>query len=316
MKKTNKTAVIALGGNAISPGGKSNIHEEFANTRKSMDMILTFIRNGYRLVISHGNGPQVGNALQRVELARGVVPEIPLGVLVADTQGSIGYMIEQSLQNKLHDAGIKKEVVTVITQVLIDKNDPACNNPTKFIGQFFSESEIQPLIKKNGWKVKFVEGKGWRRVVPSPQPVTVINSRFIRHLIDGGALVIAAGGGGIPVYYDEKGHLEGFDSVIDKDLASAVLAHEIGADELFILTGTDQVALNFGTPDEKCLSEMTVSEAMGYDREGHFPPGSMGPKIRGAIHFLEKGGKSVVITSLDRIDDALKGLTGTRIIPG
>lgn len=315
MRKTNKTAVIALGGNAISPGGKSNIHEEFANARKSMDLILTFIRNGYRLVISHGNGPQVGNALQRVELARGLVPEMPLGVLVADTQGSIGYMIEQSLQNKLRDAGINKEVVTVITQVLVDKNDPACNNPTKFIGQFFTEAEIQPLIEKNGWKVKYVEGKGWRRVVPSPRPVTVINSRLIRHLIDGGALVIAAGGGGIPVYYDEKGHLEGFDSVIDKDLASAVLASEIGADELFILTGVEQVALQFGTPEEKYLSVMTLSEAKAYEKQGHFPAGSMGPKIRGAVQFLENGGKSVVITSLDRIDDALKGITGTRILP-
>ncbi|MGC9513099.1 MAG: carbamate kinase [Fidelibacterota bacterium] len=315
MRRSGKTAVIALGGNAISPGGKSNIHEEFANTRKSMDLMLTFIRNGYRLVISHGNGPQVGNALQRVELARGIVPETPLGVLVADTQGSIGYMIEQSLQNKLHDAGMKKEVVTVITQVLIDKDDPACTNPTKFIGQFFTEKDIQPLIKKHGWKVRYVDGKGWRRVVPSPQPVKVINSRLIRHLIDGGAIVIAAGGGGIPVYYDEKGHLEGFDAVIDKDLASAVLADEIKADELFILTGVDQVALHFGTPQETYLSQITLSEARTFDEEGHFPPGSMGPKIHGAIHFLERGGKSVTITSLDRIDDALHGLTGTRIIP-
>jgi len=313
--RSNKTAVIALGGNAISPGGKSNIHEEFANTRKSMDLMLTFIRNGYRLVISHGNGPQVGNALQRVELSRGIVPETPLGVLVADTQGSIGYMIEQSLQNKLHDAGIKKEVVTIITQVLIDKNDPACTHPTKFIGQFFTEKEIQPLIKKHGWKVRYVDGKGWRRVVPSPQPVKVINSRLIRHLIDGGAIVIAAGGGGIPVYYDEKGHLEGFDAVIDKDLASAVLADEIRADELFILTGVDQVAIHFGTPQETYLSKITLSEAKKFDREGHFPPGSMGPKIHGAIHFLEQGGKSVTITSLDRIEDALNGLAGTRIIP-
>jgi carbamate kinase len=315
LRRSGKTAVIALGGNAISPGGKSNIHEEFANTRKSMDLMLTFIRNGYRLVISHGNGPQVGNALQRVELARGIVPETPLGVLVADTQGSIGYMIEQSLQNKLHDAGMKKEVVTVITQVLIDKDDPACTNPTKFIGQFFTEKDIQPLIKKHGWKVRYVDGKGWRRVVPSPQPVKVINSRLIRHLIDGGAIVIAAGGGGIPVYYDEKGHLEGFDAVIDKDLASAVLADEIKADELFILTGVDQVALHFGTPQETYLSQITLSEARTFDEEGHFPPGSMGPKIHGAIHFLERGGKSVTITSLDRIDDALHGLTGTRIVP-
>lgn len=280
-----------------------------------MDLMLTFIRNGYRLVISHGNGPQVGNALQRVELARGIVPETPLGVLVADTQGSIGYMIEQSLQNKLYDAGMKKEVVTVITQVLIDKDDPACTNPTKFIGQFFTEKDIQPLIKKHGWKVRYVDGKGWRRVVPSPQPVKVINSRLIRHLIDGGAIVIAAGGGGIPVYYDEKGHLEGFDAVIDKDLASAVLADEIKADELFILTGVDQVALHFGTPQETYLSQITLSEARAFDLEGHFPPGSMGPKIHGAIHFLERGGKSVTITSLDRIDEALHGLTGTRIIP-
>jgi carbamate kinase len=315
LKRTSKTAVIALGGNAISPEGKSNIHEEFANTRKSMDMILSFIRNGYRLVISHGNGPQVGNALQRVELARGIVPEAPLGVLVADTQGSIGYMIEQSLQNKLHDAGMRKDVVTVITQVLIDKEDPACTNPTKFIGQFFTEKDIQPLVKKHGWKVRFIEGKGWRRVVPSPQPVKVINSRLIRHLIDGGAIVIAAGGGGIPVYLDDKGHFEGFDAVIDKDLASAVLACEIHADELFILTGVDQVALNFNTPQEKRLERITVSEARRYEKEGHFPSGSMGPKIQGAIRFLEQGGKSVMITSLDKIDDALQGVTGTRIVP-
>lgn len=315
MNIMNKTAVIALGGNAISPEGKSNIHEEFTNTRKSMDLILTFIRKGYNLVITHGNGPQVGNALQRVELSRGIVPEVPLGVLVADTQGSIGYMIEQSLQNKLHDVHLNRDVATLITQVLIDKEDPACQNPTKFIGQFFKEEEIQPLIKKNDWKVRYIEGKGWRRVVPSPQPLKIINAQLIHHLIEKGAIVIAAGGGGIPVYYDEKGHLEGFDAVIDKDLASSVLAYEIGAEELFILTNVDHVALKFGTPEETPLSEITLSEAKKYDQEGHFPPGSMGPKIRGAIQFLEHGGERVIITSLDRIDDALIGKTGTRIVP-
>lgn len=308
-----KTAVVALGGNALSPDGKSDIHAEFANTRQSMAAIFTFIDKGYDLVITHGNGPQVGNALLRVEMSRNKVPDVPLGVLVADTQGSIGYMIEQSLQNELKKRQIVRNVITLVTQVLIDFDDPACKNPTKYVGQFFDESDIHELAEKNNWIVKEVKGKGWRRVVPSPHPISIINSLAIKALVNEGNIVIASGGGGIPVYIDRRGLLEGFDAVIDKDLASAVLADEIGASEMFILTGVDKVYLNFGNENEQALDSLSLEEAERLLAEGQFPAGSMGPKIEGAIRFLKHGGQSVCITSLEKIAEALNGTSGTTI---
>jgi carbamate kinase len=311
--ESRPAAVVALGGNALSPDGKSDIFAEFANTRKSMAAMVSFIENGYNLAITHGNGPQVGNALLRVEMARGKAPEVPLGVLVADTQGSIGYMVEQSLQNQLKTRGIARKVITLVTQVLIDIQDPACSKPTKYVGQYFSKEDILPLAEANNWQIKEVPGKGWRRVVPSPKPIGIMNHETIRQLVHSGHIVITAGGGGIPVYVDERGFYEGFDAVIDKDLASAVLAKEIGASELFILTNVDQVCLNFGKADEKALPKLTISEAESYLSAGEFPAGSMGPKIAGAIDFLKAGGKKVVITSLEKVSEALQGLNGTVI---
>nr|MBN2276956.1 carbamate kinase [candidate division Zixibacteria bacterium] len=312
-----KTAVIALGGNAITlPGVEDTIANQFANTRASLDGIVELARMGYKLVITHGNGPQVGNAILRVELARGKAPILPLGICVADTEGGMGYMIEQSLQNRLKKENVNRQVVTVITQVLVDQNDPQIADPTKYIGQFYSEAEAKGFASERGWVVKKDANRGWRRVVPSPLPISVVESTTIKTLVDRGTIVIAAGGGGIPVYIDDKGNLEGIDAVIDKDLASAVLGKEIESEILMILTSVEKVALNYGETNETLLDRMTVSETLKFLRKGHFPPGSMGPKISAAIQFLQNGGKEVIITSFKNAGRALvDGTVGTRILP-
>ncbi len=312
----HKTAVIALGGNAISSAGANEtIYSQFANTRKSLDGIVELAREGYNMVVTHGNGPQVGNALLRVELARGKVPILPLGVLVANTEGWMGYMIEQSLQNRLRDEKIDRSVVTVVTQMLVKKDDPAITNPSKFIGQFYTEEEAEIFTESRGWQMKKDADRGWRRVVPSPLPYKAIESDTIKLLTENGTIVIAGGGGGIPIYIDDNGDYDGIDAVIDKDYASAVIAREIGADVLAILTTVDNVSINFHTPDEKKLEQVTLSEIKKYDEEGHFPSGSMGPKIKAAISFLENGGKMVTITSLKNAKAGVLGDAGTRIIP-
>ncbi|MCK5685294.1 carbamate kinase, partial [bacterium] len=251
--------------------------------------------------------------LLRVEVAKGLVPDVPLGVLVAATQGTIGYMIEQSLKNILRREKSDRYVVCMITQIGIDINDPAIKNPCKFIGQFFSKGDIDKKVKTNAWSIKEVPGKGWRRVVPSPAPVKIINRRHIKQLVDNGVIVVAAGGGGIPMYKDENNNYEGFDAVIDKDLASAVLATGIGAEELFILTGVDKIYRNFGQENEEALDHLTLNQAESLLKSGEFPAGSMGPKIEGALDFLKNGGKKVVITSLDKVEEALQGENGTII---
>jgi len=313
----HKTAVIALGGNAITqPDVEDTIANQFANTRASLDGVVQLAREGYNLVMSHGNGPQVGNAILRVELARGKAPILPLGVCVADTEGGIGYMIEQSLQNRLRAEGIDRPVVTIITQMLVRPDDPAVHNPTKFVGQFYSEKEARSFIADRGWQVGKDGNRGWRRVVPSPTPYHTVEVDTIRTLVSGGTIVIAGGGGGIPVYIDEKGNYEGMDAVIDKDLASAVIAAEIGAEILCILTSVDRVAVNFGRPDQKNLEKVTLSEIKKHQAEGHFPPGSMGPKIDAAVRFLENGGEMVTITSFNNAGKAVLGEAGTRIVCG
>ncbi len=311
-----KTAVVALGGNAITrPGQEDTIANQFANTRRSITGIVELAREGFNLVVTHGNGPQVGNCLLRIELARGKAPILPLGVLVADTEGGMGYMIEQSLQNKLRAEGIDRPVVTIITQMLVNSNDPAVDNPSKFIGQFYDEKEAADFRQSRGWIMKKDADRGWRRVVPSPTPYQAVESPTIRKLVEAGTIVIAAGGGGIPVYIDRNGNLEGFDAVIDKDLASAVVAREINADILAMLTDVRKVALNYGRPDEQELDILKLSQARELLQEGHFPPGSMGPKIRAAIEFLQTGGRMVAIASLEEATDAVYGRAGTRIIP-
>ena len=310
-----KTAVVALGGNAIGTTGREDIHQQFANTRKSLAGILELVKEGYQLAITHGNGPQVGNALLRVERTMDTIPALPLGVIVADTEGGMGYMIEQSLQNKLHREGIPRKVVTIVTQVIVDRNDPPILNPTKPIGPFYTKEQAERLAKINEWIIKEDAGRGFRRLVPSPIPTEIVEKDIIKSLVQSGTIVIAAGGGGAPVYVEEDGTYEGVDAVVDKDRASAVLARDIGAETLVILTSVDKVCLNYMNPNERPLSWVSVTEAKRYMAEGHFPQGSMGPKIGAAIQFLEAGGKQVIITSPGLVKEALKGKAGTKIIP-
>lgn len=308
-----KKAVIALGGNAIAATGKEDIAEQFANTRKSLAGIVELIQEGYRIALTHGNGPQVGNALLRVERTVEDIPGLPLGVIVADTQGGMGYMIEQCLQNKLRIYDIHRHVVTIVTQVVVDPDDPSIKNPTKFIGPFYSKQQAENLAINFNWVIKEDSGRGYRRVVPSPMPLNIVNRSIIKKMVDSGVIVVAAGGGGIPVYVEIDGTLEGIDAVIDKDRAAAVLARDIGAETLIILTSVEHVFINFRKPNQKKLTSITVGQAKRYLKAGHFPAGSMGPKIEAAITFLENGGKEVVITSLDRTRQALGGTAGTRI---
>jgi carbamate kinase len=313
----SKTAVIALGGNAITRKEvEDTITNQFANTRSSLYGLIELIRDGYNIAVTHGNGPQVGNAILRVELARGKAPILPLGICVADTEGGMGYMIGQSLQNRLYRDNIQREVVTIITQVEVKKDDPELANPSKFIGQFYSEQEAILFKTERGWVMKEDSNRGWRRVVPSPIPKKIIEGRIIAQLVDSGVIVIAAGGGGIPVYVEKDGTLEGVDAVIDKDRASALLANQIFAEMLIILTSIEKVAVNFGKPNQKLIDEMTTSEAEEYLRQGHFPPGSMGPKIEAAIDFLRNGGTKVVISSIEKAAEAVFGNAGTVITHG
>jgi len=308
------TAVVALGGNAITRESEDgNIYQQFANTRRSLKGVVDLIRDGYHVVLTHGNGPQIGNYLIRVEAARDQVPPIPLGVAVADTEGGMGYMIEQSLQNMLHRSGMPRKVATLLTQVIVDRNDSSILNPDKFIGSFYSESEARQLVRKREWTVKEDPGRGWRRVVPSPKPIEIVEKEFIRELISEGVIMIACGGGGIPVYIEDDGTYEGVDAVIDKDLASAVLARDVAAEELYILTSVEKVALHYKQSTQQELDHLTVREAKVYLAQGEFPAGSMGPKIQAAINFLEWGGRKVIITSIEKFTEARKGLTGTRI---
>jgi carbamate kinase len=312
--KKSRTVVVALGGNAITREfEEGNVYQQFANTRRSLVGVLNLIEEGTRVILTHGNGPQVGNALIRVEEARHMVPPIPLGVLVADTEGGMGYMIEQSLQNMLHRKGIQREVVTILTQVVVDRDDPSIQDPTKFVGPFFQSSEIEAIQKQRGWTLKKDSRRGWRRVVPSPLPLQILERDVIRLLVESGSVVIACGGGGIPVYIEDDGTYEGVDGVIDKDRASAVLARDVGANELHILTAVDKVAIHYGSENQKDLDHMTIPEARGYLKSGEFPPGSMGPKIEAALQFLAEGGTEVLITSVENYEQAQLGKTGTRI---
>lgn len=310
-----KTIVVALGGNAITQQDEEgNIYQQFANTRRSMAGVLELVEMGHRLLITHGNGPQIGNEMIRVELSAKVVPRLPLGVLVGDTQGGMGYMLEQCLLNVMHDRGIQRDVACIVTQMLVDKNDPALKNPTKFVGPFYDKSRAEELAQTQGWIIKEDPGRGWRRVVPSPIPREIVAKKAIQLLVENGVIVIAAGGGGIPVYLESNGWLEGIDAVIDKDLASAVLGNGVGAEEMMILTGVDRVALNFGKPNQTFLDRLSVSEAKKYLAEGQFPAGSMGPKIQAGINFLENGGKRVVITSIEQSAAAAHGRAGTVMV--
>src|SRR3989339_1567353 len=314
MMKKRRVVVIALGGNAlIMEGQQGTIAEQFENVRKSLDGIIYCLKQGYGLVITHGNGPQVGNMLLMVEASRNQVPELSLGVCVADTEGAIGYMIQQSLTNRLRKEGINKCVVTVLTQVIVDKHDKAFSNPTKPLGPFFTKEEAERFQREKGWHILEDSHRGYRRVVASPNPLEIVEECAIKSLLEAGDIVIAAGGGGIPVIVRDDGDLEGVDVVIDKDLASSVLARDIKADCLMMITGVEHVFLNFKQPNERALKTLTVKEAERYLKEGHFPPGSMGPKIQAAINFLNWGGEVAIIAAIDKVKEALEGITGTKI---
>jgi carbamate kinase len=276
-----KTAIIALGGNALSQKKEAGtMAEQFNNTRNSFNQIMEFVRRDYNVCLTHGNGPQVGDELLRMDLTRDVVSPIPLGICVAGTQGTMGYMIQQTFQNILNQEKIDKEVVTLVTQVVVDPKHPSLKNPTKFVGKRFSKQEAEKRAKNMGWIVKEQDPGEWRRVVPSPDPDFVMHGISIRTLVHAGIVVLAAGGGGIPVFINKDGKFEGIDAVIDKDLTAAKLGRVIRADEYYIVTDIDQVYLNYGTENQSPIDQMTDLEAKKYQEEGHFQQGSMWPKIR------------------------------------
>lgn len=310
-----KLAVIAFGGNALLRGDqKGTIDEQEQNVYDTCTKVYELIKRDYDLVIGHGNGPQVGNVLLQHEAGFTVygLPKMPVDVCVAETQGSIGYFIEQQMKNILLEKGIEKDILTIITEVFVDKNDSAFTNPTKPVGPFYTKEQADKLTEENKWTFhEDPRNRGWRRVVPSPAPTHINNVRSIEQLARSGAVVITVGGGGIPVFWVEEKKIQGIDAVIDKDLASALLATEIKADEFFILTDVPNVCLNFNTPQEKRLGVITVKEAKKYLEEGHFTEGSMAPKVRAAIYFVEHGGKETIITEASQLSNTE---AGTRIV--
>jgi carbamate kinase len=315
MTQNGRVAVVAIGGNSlIKDKQHRTVPDQYEAAHETCVHIAGMIEQGWNVAIGHGNGPQVGFILRRSELARHELHEVPLDFCGADTQGAIGYMLQQNLYNEFRRRGIQKRAVTVVTQVLVDKDDPAFQNPTKPIGSFLDESEARHRAETAGWNVVEDAGRGWRRVVPSPLPKRVIERDAVRELLDAGFVVITVGGGGIPVVEGEDGRLVGTAAVIDKDFASSLLARSIGADLLLISTAVEKVSLNYGKPNQVDLDQMTVAEAKQYMKEGHFAPGSMLPKIQAIIWFLEAGGKEAIITNPEKIGGALIGETGTRIV--
>jgi carbamate kinase len=315
----SKIAVVAIGGNSlIKDKTKVTIQDQYEAAKETTIHIADMIEAGWDVAIGHGNGPQVGFILRRSEIAHKVegMHELPLDVCGADSQGAIGYALQQNLQNELNKRGIQKSVTTVITQVLVDKNDPAFEKPTKPIGSFMEEQDAKKREQELGWAVVEDAGRGWRRVVPSPLPKKVVELDAVQTLIKAGGVVITVGGGGIPVIETDANTYAGTAAVIDKDYASALVAMSIGADLLLISTAVEKVALNFGKPDQTWIDRMTVTEAQGYLDEGtHFAEGSMAPKIRAILWFLESGGKRAIITTPENIGKALVGETGTTIVP-
>ncbi|MDR7868471.1 MAG: carbamate kinase [Sporomusaceae bacterium] len=309
-----KTLVLALGGNAITRSSeKGTRDEQWSNIKATCSHIAELAKQGNRILITHGNGPQVGNLLLKNELTKDVVPPMPLDVCVSNTQGSLGYAICQNLGNALGARGLTTPLAAVITQVVVGRDDPAFQNPTKFIGPFFSEQQAAAIMAEKGHIMKEDSGRGWRRVVPSPEPKEIIEKDAVRALLDKGFIVVAGGGGGIPVVRTGDG-TRGVEAVIDKDMAGQLLARDIGADAFFLLTDVERVSINFGKPNQTDLTRMTVEEARKYQKEGHFPPGSMGPKVEAAIRFASTApGRQAVIVSLAKAHLAFGGESGTVI---
>lgn len=312
----SKLAVIAIGGNSlISDNSRMTVLDQYRAAGETSHHIAALVKAGYRVVITHGNGPQVGFILLRSELAKNVLHQVPLESCVADTQGAIGYQIQQTLENEMRRLRMWKPVATVITQVVVDKKDPAFNNPTKPIGPFYSEADARKHAETDGWAVREDAGRGWRRVVPSPVPKEIIEEPVIRSLLEQDIVVIAVGGGGIPVVRERGGKLRGCAAVIDKDAASSLLARHLKADVFVISTGVNYVCVNFGKPDQREIREMNLAEARMFMKQGQFAAGSMKPKIEAAINFLRAGGKRVIITQPESLELAMNGRAGTHIVP-
>lgn len=309
-----KKAVIAVGGNSlIKDKNHQSVPDQYNAVCETVRHVAGMVEKGYNVVMTHGNGPQVGFILRRSEIARTELHEVPLDSCGADTQGAIGYQIQQAFYNEFKKRGINKGVATVVTQVLVDKNDDAFKKPTKPIGSFMSKDEADKKVQQEGWNVKEDAGRGYRRVVASPMPKRIVELDAVKKLIDSDFIVIAVGGGGIPVIEEDGGTLKGTAAVIDKDFASALLAAEIKADIFMITTGVEKVCINYNKPDQKTVDSMTLAEAEKYLAEGQFPAGSMGPKIEAAIMFLKNGGEKVIITSPEFVEKAINGQTGTLI---
>ena len=313
MKKEPIT-IVSIGGNTlVRKGEKGTIEEQFEHTEKCMAYIVKMASQGKRIVITHGNGPIVGNIVIRNEAAKDIIPPMPLYICNADSEGGIGFMLQQALYNQLKKLDAHRDVATIVTQVVVDKNDPAFSKPTKPIGPFYTKEEAERIKQQKGWTIHEDSNRGYRRVVPSPKPLKVIEADIIKRLAMDGVIVIAAGGGGVPVVEVNEGKLQGIDAVIDKDLTTAVLANAIGAETFIDLTQTDSVYINYGKQNQKPLDRPALSEVKKYLTQGEFPPGSMGPKIEAAIEFLETGGKEVIITTPELVEAAMKGKAGTRI---
>ena len=319
MKKDHKRIVIALGGNAIKlPRQRGTYGEQLASIRAASHHILEFIRQGFNVVITHGNGPQVGNLLVQQEAGGSQVPAQPMHICNAMTQGQMGYLLQQTLMNELKSYNLNFNVVTMITQVLVDRHDPDFQHPSKPVGPFYDPATKEKLESEKGWRMKKVLSGGdtpFRRVVPSPDPIRILEVHALKKVVEAGMIVIASGGGGVPVILNEKGEFEGFEGVVDKDLAGEKLAEAVAADYFMVLTDVPKVKLGFGTPEEREIDRLNVEEARKYLKAGHFLAGSMAPKVLACIRFIEYGGEEAIITSLDRAWPAVQNQEGTHFVP-
>jgi carbamate kinase len=309
-----RIALIAFGGNALLPENQRGLQEEqMKNAQKAAELMVHIVKKGFELIIVHGNGPQVGNILIQMEEAVTKIPPFSLDVCDAMTEGSMGYMLEKAIINELRRNSLDKEVATVVTQVVVDREDPAFLSPTKPVGPFYTKYRAQMLMREKKWQMVEDAGRGYRKVVPSPKPIDIVSKWIIRDLVQAGRVVIAVGGGGIPVIINSRGFFEGVEAVIDKDYAASLLAREVKVDLFIILTNIERVYLNYGAPSQKPLPVMTVKEAKEYLDQGQFPPGSMGPKIKAAIEFIQASDKEVLITSASHLKAALLNRSGTKI---
>ncbi|HXA19470.1 MAG TPA: carbamate kinase [Thermoanaerobaculia bacterium] len=316
MADPRKLAVVAFGGNALlRPEDRGTQEEQIARARQAARWLAEIVRHGYKLIVVHGNGPQVGNILVQAEEASTKIPPQSLDVCVAQTEGSMGFLLQQAIRNRLDSIGIGGDVATILTEVEVDPADPAFKRPTKPIGPFFTRYRAEALERDLGWTMREDAGRGWRHVVPSPRPLRILNIETIVHMLESAAVVIAAGGGGIPVVRGRDSQWRGVEAVIDKDFSSSLLASELKAELYVVLTGVAKVALDFEKPSQRTVDRLTVAEAQRHLAEGQFPAGSMGPKIEAAIQFVTRGGKQVLITDVEHLRDALAGREGTLILP-